>query len=411
MGFIWNVTWKIALALTAFYLYTPMPSGISNPMKVTFLNAAARTGKHMATFIEYMEWGTEIGVTRYLFERAQRRDKEDTADEVRSYDTKIANVPVRVYEPSTADSARLPAIIYLHGGGMVMGSIDSYDETTRFLATTLKIKIISVGYRLAPENPFPIPLQDCFIVTKTILQRPWNYNIDANNIAVAGDSAGGNLAAVVAQKLHLLSRAEEIPKLKFQGLIYPVLQSLDFNLPSYLQNHRVLYGSHDRKTAIGFRLNYALGSVDPKNAEIVLGGELLRHVETTDKAYVLSYINASHVPQKFKQRESKVNTSYSDEGHPIPQKLFKTFINPTFMPLMRKDLQGLADTYIMTCEFDVLRDDGILYARRLKKAGVEVKWDHIESGFHGIFSLGESYEAGKEAREKFIAYAKKKFEL
>ncbi|XP_070564096.1 arylacetamide deacetylase-like [Ptychodera flava] len=410
MGFFWNVTWKSLLVLTVYFFYTPMPSGISNPMRVTLLSATARASNHVGSLVQYLGWGTKVHVRRYLFELAHRR-KQDSGN-IRSYDTEIADVPVRVYEPVEKTQHLLPAIVYFHGGAMMFGSADSYDETTRSIATALDIKVISVGYRLAPEHPFPIPLQDCLAVTKDVLLHAEDYEIDVNNVAIAGDSAGGNLAAAVAQKVYALSGKEKLPGLKFQGLIYPALQALNFNLPSHLQNARVLSGVLDREQSLSGRLQYAFGGfeADPELVELILGGELLRKVAESDKAHLASYVDAANVPAKFKQRENAKNASYS-EGHPVPQKLVKTFTNPSFMPLMKKDLRGLADTYILTVEFDILRDEGILYADRLQQSGVEVTWDHIESGFHGIFSLGESYEAGKEAREKFVDYARSKFSL
>jgi acetyl esterase len=122
----------------------------------------------------------------------------------------IAGVPVRVYAPE----APRGTIAYLHGGGWVMGNLDSVDAVCRALANDANATVVSIDYRLAPEHPFPAPLDDALGVVRT-LERP---------LAVAGDSAGGNLAALVAQRLEV----------DFQLLIYPATDAA-LNFPSYAE--------------------------------------------------------------------------------------------------------------------------------------------------------------------------------
>jgi acetyl esterase len=125
------------------------------------------------------------------------------------------DIPVRVYSP--APERALPALIYFHGGGWVLGDIDSVDPLCRDLARSAGCVVINVGYRLAPEHPFPAAVEDCWAVTADVTGDPGRYGVDARAVAVAGDSAGGNLAAVVAA----LARDEGVP-LAHQLLVYPV---------------------------------------------------------------------------------------------------------------------------------------------------------------------------------------------
>ena len=124
-------------------------------------------------------------------------------------DAEAAGVPVRIYRPAPG----APLVAYFHGGGWVSGSIDSFDTACRALANASGCAIASVGYRLAPEDPFPAPLHDCLAATRAL-----------EAVAVAGDSAGGNLAAVVARRLR--------EQVRFQLLVYPVLDA-GCNTPSY----------------------------------------------------------------------------------------------------------------------------------------------------------------------------------
>lgn len=124
-------------------------------------------------------------------------------------------IPVRVYTP--AGAAPMGGLVYFHGGGWVIGDIESHDEVCRALAKGAGCIVVSVDYRLAPEHKFPAAPEDCFAATKWVAQNAAALGIDANRIAVGGDSAGGNLAAVVAQ----MARDRGGPKIAFQLLIYP----------------------------------------------------------------------------------------------------------------------------------------------------------------------------------------------
>lgn len=132
------------------------------------------------------------------------------------------NVPVRLYRP--AGDGLLPGVAYFHGGGWVVGSIDSFDTVCRRLANASGAAIASVGYRLAPEHVYPAPLEDCIAATRWLLGEGEALGIDTARIAVAGDSAGGNLAVGVARRL----RAD----VRFQALVYPVCDA-GLDTPSY----------------------------------------------------------------------------------------------------------------------------------------------------------------------------------
>jgi acetyl esterase len=130
---------------------------------------------------------------------------------------------VRVYRPE-ADGP-LPALVYFHGGGWVVGSLDSHDPLCRRLASRTPAVVVSVDYRLAPEHPFPAAVDDAWAATEWAAANA--LELGADRIAVGGDSAGGNLAAVVAQR----ARDRRLP-LALQVLIYPVIDA-DLDSPGY----------------------------------------------------------------------------------------------------------------------------------------------------------------------------------
>jgi acetyl esterase len=132
----------------------------------------------------------------------------------------LANsVAVRVYRPAgVAADAALPALVFFHGGGWVIGDIDTHDVLCRQLTGEAGIMVISVEYRLAPEAKFPAAADDAWAATRWVVANAQRLGVDPARLAVGGDSAGGNLAAVVA----LMARDAGAPSIKLQALLYPV---------------------------------------------------------------------------------------------------------------------------------------------------------------------------------------------
>jgi acetyl esterase len=138
-------------------------------------------------------------------------------------------IPVRIYTPLKGREP-YPALVYFHGGGFVFGNLDTHDSVCRSLANEAQCKVISVDYRLAPENPFPAAVEDAYAAVSWVYENAQKENIDAKRIAVGGDSAGGNLATVVC----LLAKEKKNPPLCFQLLFYPVTD-FHMNTNSYEQ--------------------------------------------------------------------------------------------------------------------------------------------------------------------------------
>lgn len=125
-------------------------------------------------------------------------------------------VPSRIYTPFNSEQT-LPALMFYHGGGMVIGSLDGYDTLCRQIAHQAQCIVVSVDYRLAPENKFPAAIDDAYAALSWLVNNGASINVDTNNIVIGGDSAGGSLTAVCA----LLARDNQLANLKGQILIYP----------------------------------------------------------------------------------------------------------------------------------------------------------------------------------------------
>ncbi|HMC68964.1 MAG TPA: alpha/beta hydrolase, partial [Mycobacteriales bacterium] len=127
--------------------------------------------------------------------------------------------------------AVLPVVVYFHGGGWCIGNITSHDGVCRKLANQSGLTVVSVDYRLAPEHKFPSAAEDCFAATKWVADNAEQLKVDATRMAVAGDSAGGNMAAVTS----IMARDRGEPQIAFQLLIYPVIDGT-MSFPSYKEN-------------------------------------------------------------------------------------------------------------------------------------------------------------------------------
>ncbi|KAM3878096.1 arylacetamide deacetylase-like 4 [Diretmus argenteus] len=299
---------------------------------------------------------------------------------LRVKDLRFSGVPVRVYEPTTVLDGLRRGLVYFHGGGWVVGNIDTADEVCRHIAKEAKTTVVSVGYRLAPEHRYPAQLDDCEAATCHFLSvAEAEFNVDSHRVAVGGDSVGANLAAALCQRL---AKREDrhLPFPCAQVLIYPSLQMADFNLPSYQQNHAV---------PMLFRGQVAFYFLQYLNGDVSVCQDLLEgnHVPTELKPRYQEWLSPSNLPPEFLIR------GYCEQ--PAPQydgevyHTIKAGLDPEVSPLLADDdvIQKTPPTFILTCEYDVLRDEGILYRKRLLDLGVDVTWQHVMDGFHGIINF------------------------
>jgi acetyl esterase len=130
-------------------------------------------------------------------------------------------IPFRRYWPAAVNENPIPTLVYYHGGGFVIGNLETHDSTCRRLANKSRCQVIAIDYRMAPEHPFPVPVEDALAAFRHIRDNALAFDTLRERIAVGGDSAGGNLAAVVCQQTRLAG--EKTPA--FQMLIYPATDS------------------------------------------------------------------------------------------------------------------------------------------------------------------------------------------
>jgi acetyl esterase len=149
-------------------------------------------------------------------------------------------IPIRVYTP--VDDGPFPVVVFFHGGGFTIGSIDSHDPVARQLCAQVGAVVVSVGYRLAPEHKFPAAVDDAFAAVQWIAAHGAELGADGSRIALCGDSAGGNLSAVVS----IMARDAGGPSIAFQALVYPATDARDDGAyPSRVENGDAVFLNAD----------------------------------------------------------------------------------------------------------------------------------------------------------------------
>ena len=224
-------------------------------------------------------------------------------------------IPARFYKSSDRE---LPVMMHFHGGGFVLGNLDTHDGFCRKFANRAACAVVAVEYRKAPVWRFPTPSDDCLAATRWIHENAADIGVDPLRIGVIGDSAGANLSAVTA----LRCRDEAGPALTLQVLNYPNVDAT-MSMPSYEENSE---GYFLTKKAMEYFWGHYLGNS---------GAEL----------------------------------------------------DPKASPLFARSFEGLPPAYVVTAEYDPLRDEGNAYAEALKNADVEVIHEHVDGTIHAFLSL------------------------
>ncbi|XP_030819777.1 arylacetamide deacetylase-like 4 [Camarhynchus parvulus] len=378
------------------YANCSIPPGVSNPGKLGLIVAVLIVTSTLGRIFEKIELCSSLTIKRLVFSGW----RPPPAPGVRQEEARLGGVPVRLYRPRGPSAHPRPAVLLFHGGGWISCSLDSHERICQYIAKESGALVVSVGYRLAPEHKYPAAYEDCLNASQHFLQHLQHYGVDPARVTVCGDSAGGNLAAAVSQTL---AGRSDLPRLRAQILIYPGLQALDFNLPSYQQNRGVPLLFRER--AVYYSLQYVQG--DTSNLEEVLEGS---HIPPDMRLKYRKWVSPDIIPEEFKVRGYKPHKP--SEFKPGVFEKVKRLREPTLCPLLAEDtiIQQLPESFILTCEYDVLRDDGLLYKKRLEDNGVRVTWYHLEDGFHGIINFfdycGLSFPSGKRGLDRVVEFIK-----
>nr|XP_014346924.1 PREDICTED: neutral cholesterol ester hydrolase 1 [Latimeria chalumnae] len=359
----------LCTALAAYYVYIPLPSSLSEPWKLMLLDATFRAAQHLGYLAHGLGISHHLKVLNYVITSFEMLEPK-SSESVQVTDTTFDQVQVRVFEARPKSDAELRrAVVYVHGGGWALASarMRSYDYLCRKMAEDMNAVIVSI---------------------ERVTQQPIPHSVFPEK----------------SSAVSLTQDSTVTTKLKIQALIYPVLQALDFNTPSYQQNMDIpiLY----RPVMARFWLEYLNG--DPSFVQPMLVNNHTA-LDLSQAVLVRARLNlnwTSLLPPSFKGNYKPVLQTV---GNPHVLQEVPALLDVRAAPLIaeKEVLHLLPKTYILTCEHDVLRDDGIMYAKRLEAAGVEVTHDHYEDGFHGcmIFGIWPIYfTVGARTTENYIKW-------
>jgi acetyl esterase/lipase len=312
-------------------------------------------------------------------------------------DVLIGGVPVRVYNPPEATRLNDGAIIFVHGGGFVLGGVDMYETVTHALASQSRMTLLSIEYRLAPEHVFPAGLNDVESVVATFLESTHvQYGVDPTKVVIMGDSAGGNLATVTARRMKAY---RALPKLKGQVLLYPLVQYIDLQLPSYDSFAEYADTSFADPSSIARTLLFYAGvHADDKKVQGLLGN-------AHSTSHMLRAIEQHRLPLEFNATVPLHVTKMDHHvNHDLHAEVGMFVGNPDVSPLVSDDLHDLPRTLLATTDYDILRDEGYLYAQRLRDSGVPVDYVHYEGGFHAMINLQEELPLAQQMIREVVAW-------
>ncbi|XP_066518518.1 neutral cholesterol ester hydrolase 1a [Hoplias malabaricus] len=396
--------WSVCSVLcVAYLLYLPLPPNLSEPLKLMLVAATFRGVTKAGDLAQ------SLGLTHHIhlinsvvtqFESLVPLDYED----VRTEDTDFSGVQVRVYQPGVNDASGLRgAVVFFHGGGWALGApkLGSYDLICRKMASELKAVVVTVDYRMAPDVRFPVQYEECLKASRFFLQNKvlQFYSVDPQRVAVCGDSAGGNLAAAVAQQI---GQDNSTGKFKLQVLIYPVLQALDFNTASYQQNQQIpiLY----RELMAHYWLEY-LGA-EPELIHTLLLNNHTARDQVLAEPHRAKLDWTEVLPEAMQKGYRRVLPKH---GSAQVLREVPGLLDARAAPLLAETnvLKAAPRAYVMTCEHDILRDDGLMYVHRLHDAGVPVTSHHYDDCFHGCVSFAfwpAYFSAGIRSVNDYIAW-------
>ncbi|XP_013926929.1 PREDICTED: arylacetamide deacetylase-like 4 [Thamnophis sirtalis] len=330
----------LLLGWTFYYDFTrtQIPPGISQGAKLRLINWIMNLLLKLAVILEKLGICPQYVVWRHMINGIPPGRAPDLTIEEMLFEA----VPVRVYWPRRAGAEPRRGLVWIHGGVGLFGSPRAYERLCRLIARESATVVACIGYPLAPEHPYPAQQLSCYAAVAHFLKNAGGYGVDPQRVVLAGDSSGAAIVAAISQQLVMRS---DLPPARGHVLLYPFLQALDFNLPSYQQNHSVpvLF----KKRIIHLGMLYLTGR--NINVDEIMGNA---HVPQELRAKYRKWISAELIPEEFKlsAQEPFVPRPFSEDLYQACKRAFE----PTFSPLLAEDavLRQFPETLLLTCEYD-----------------------------------------------------------
>jgi acetyl esterase len=304
--------------------YDQYPNGSLDPQARLFLTAIAAAG-----LPPLHELTPELARKRNIVQAFSIKPIPVSLVKNEQISGSLRSIPVRCYFPE--GDGPFPAMIYFHGGGWMVGTLDDFDPVCRYICRNANIAVVAVDYQLAPEGKFPTAIEEGYTVLNWLSENGISWNIDPAKLIVGGDSSGGNIAAVLC----LMAKDRNGPMPVFQWLICPATDLLHMDTASY---HSFGHGMWVPVDLMNWYIDHYLNDLKEK-------------------------------------------------------------ADPYVSPFLAGDLSGLPPAFVVLAEFDLLHDEGIAYAKKLKQAGVEVSWKCYPGQIHDFVIFGRIMKKAVQALE------------
>uniref|UniRef100_A0A4W2CQ83 Alpha/beta hydrolase fold-3 domain-containing protein n=1 Tax=Bos indicus x Bos taurus TaxID=30522 RepID=A0A4W2CQ83_BOBOX len=381
-------------AVFEHFLTTDVPSALRHPAKFRFLHCIF---VYVVTLGNIFEKIGVCSLLRFLqFLQKSVRIKEDPVLVVTNL--RFGTIPVRLFQPKTPSPPQR-GIIFFHGGAALVGSLDIYHSLCGSLARETDSVLLAVGYRKLPDHHYHTISNDCLNASIHFLKTLGTYGVDSSRVVLCGDSVGAGVAALISQ---ILVGRLDLPQIRAQVLIYPLLQIINFQLPSFHQNSHIPFLT--QKFMITCMFRYLL--IDSSWWDAIVTGAFIP--PKVWKKY--KWLSTDNLPNRFKKTGCQpVFPAPFNEAAYLENKHLLDVENS---PLVRDDeiIAQLPEAFLVSCENDMLRDDALLYKKRLEDQGVPVKWYHVEDGFHGSLMLFDkksfSFPCSLKIMNAIVSYIK-----
>ncbi|XP_040590794.1 arylacetamide deacetylase-like 4 isoform X2 [Mesocricetus auratus] len=345
-------------AVAKHFLTAEVPSSLQHPIKFRVMHCMTLLMVGLGNILEKLRICPMLRFVQFISDIGAIK-KNPTLVVTNMH---FGSIPVRLFQPK-AVSSKLRR--------------DMYHSLCSFLVQETDSVLLSVGYRKLPDYHYPVIFKDCLNAAIQFLKGLEKYGVDPSRVILCGESIGG---WAVATTIQVLVSSPSLPQVRAQVLITPIVQTINFRLPSHQQNKNVPFLTRD----IMLMCLCKYLAIDHSWKDAILTGAVIP-LDKWEK--YRKWLSSDNIPRQFWSSDSEPEFlgCFNEVAYLETKQIFDVHISPILAD--DKIFAQLPEVFLVSCENDILRDDALLYKKRLEDHGVPVTWYHVEDGFHGCILL------------------------